>query len=1267
MGSSQSLEIRPKSVLEQVKINLGERMENAYNQASQHHRSPQRPFHKESAQQVQKACPVESVYIDLSEEKDSETKHSIRQALISHSRRKKIIKSDKLVLEDFEVRRCIGIGGFSTVIEVMKKDTKKLYAMKIIQKSMIEKKSKIKQIMAERNILKMVDHPFIINLHWAFKSKDYLHMVLDYCSGGEFFYHLSRNGRLDEEIAKFYFSEVLLALEYLHNNGIIYRDLKPENILLDAEGHVVLTDFGLSKTNFSRKTLSHSFCGSPEYMSPEMLEEVGHGFAMDIYSLGALLYEFLTGLPPHYSQDRDELFYNICHEDIPYPDYLSEKAKDLLQKLLKRNPLERLGTIDGIGVIKFHPFCETVDFEALVERRYVPPFIPDDTQFYFDTDYVKKQIGENPQNYFPIDDFLKNTEHQPKVIKNNMRESQVENEQRVFSEEIYCEKQSGNINMSLQESTYNGYSFYKPASETSESCDCSLISTQYKISEKVNDLNTSKNTKETQFELLKEDILSGERKFTSSQISSNVFEINDPKNNPLCVSSAVEEITERANVSPEPEVHKPHVGNAHKTKRERNLEDFWMDKSESQSMDIESNFIDEFLESFDTKLNNFDEKSYFNDVEEHKENHDVKLKNYTSYLSSKMETYSSFNNKKASINFTQKEPKALTSIKPPQKKEQVSPNGTRTQKKPQRKLHQIANNQKAERSVVNFHSLRKPSKNGNLKKKYASAKVSCERQPKKSKTFKKQKVSLLGKRSKDARQNDFQSSLRRGTSKLPQKSGHINHSSISYLHLQKFSSRDTSPIAAKNNNRTKSQIGDELKITEKLTQEITLDNQKCCGLENTQHPTLTRYCSTLIPKRSRRSLRGTTNRSKDPKFMAEVDGVKQKATNIHPQSCNKSLGGEVRGSNPTKKIDNVKLSFESLDKSNNMIELIQSKMSQNSPFNHCSSIKSETFVSPIHLNKQLTHDKAKIKKLKNSEVGSYVPLRTINNRRGSKTPMIGLKVSHSSAERPGDYRRKDSFLTSTLRPANLNQENKIDSDLSPRENEKLDKSRNNMMKYSTYSEQASIAKLNRMNFKHQEDSHSFASRLNMRSEKSHFLCDKIGENISNHSSSFINQNIDSKYGRYTSSRNHEARSKPRFEVLQRKSALNGSNSTKLLDNFTSSSHSKKQRNAASRKKISYISKRNNPLTKIQSSKDSKPYIYAVRNINLQESTKSSTNPSFKHAKESLNTLIDETKLSSCHSKASFSSSHSKILAKRIKTHYPKPSGIGNYKKRQIHY
>lgn len=182
--------------------------------------------------------------------------------------------------------------------------------------------------------------------------------------------------------------------------------MKPENILLDEEGHVVLTDFGLSKTGFKKHTLSYSFCGSPEYMSPEMIDETGHGFSMDIYALGALLFEFLTGLPPHYSQDREQLFHNILHEELEIPDYLSYEARDLLRRLLTKDPFERLGTMNGISEIKKHRFCKPIDFKALAEKRYIPPFIPDLSESYFDTNYLETQLKENPSNYFPIDKII---------------------------------------------------------------------------------------------------------------------------------------------------------------------------------------------------------------------------------------------------------------------------------------------------------------------------------------------------------------------------------------------------------------------------------------------------------------------------------------------------------------------------------------------------------------------------------------------------------------------------------------------------------------------------------------------------------------------------------------------------------------------------------------------------------------------------------------------------------------------------------------------
>lgn len=187
--------------------------------------------------------------------------------------------------------------------------------MKVIKKDLIKMKDKVRQIMMERKILEEIECPFTIKLHWAFQSEKYLHLVLDYCPGGELFYHLSKHSKFSEEIAKFYFCEVLLAINYLHNETIIFRDLKPENILMDINGHIIITDFGLSKKMPSDSALTNTFCGSPEYMCPEMLvaerKQVGHGRMVDVYSLGALLYEFLTGLPPFYSENRKTLFSRI--------------------------------------------------------------------------------------------------------------------------------------------------------------------------------------------------------------------------------------------------------------------------------------------------------------------------------------------------------------------------------------------------------------------------------------------------------------------------------------------------------------------------------------------------------------------------------------------------------------------------------------------------------------------------------------------------------------------------------------------------------------------------------------------------------------------------------------------------------------------------------------------------------------------------------------------------------------------------------------------
>ena len=216
--------------------------------------------------------------------------------------------------------------------------------------------------------------------------------MLDFCPGGELFYHLRHLGRMAEDQARFYISEILLGLEYLHSKDIIYRDLKPENIILDVDGHVKITDFGLSKQILKPKDRSFSFCGSPEYMSPEMLTEQGHGREVDFYSLGALMFEILTGLPPYYDSNKSMMYKNIMQNQLEVPNYLSRSAKDLILSLLVKDPGSRLGAKGGTEEIKNHPWFKPVSWKKVIDKKMVPPYRPNFRHSNFDSDYTNLEL-----------------------------------------------------------------------------------------------------------------------------------------------------------------------------------------------------------------------------------------------------------------------------------------------------------------------------------------------------------------------------------------------------------------------------------------------------------------------------------------------------------------------------------------------------------------------------------------------------------------------------------------------------------------------------------------------------------------------------------------------------------------------------------------------------------------------------------------------------------------------------------------------------------
>lgn len=263
-----------------------------------------------------------------------------------------------MTIDDFDLLKVIGKGSFGKVMQVRKKDTARIYAMKIIRKANIVERSEVEHTLAERNVLAKIQNPFIVNLKFSFQSPDKLYLVLAFANGGELFHHLQTEGCFHEERAKFYAAELLLALETLHQYNIIYRDLKPENILLDYTGHIALCDFGLCKLNMTRNETTNTFCGTPEYLAPELLIGNGYTKVVDWWTLGVLLYEMIVGLPPFYSENTNEMYRKILNDPLRFPaDDGSEGppvtpvGKDLLSRLLERDPLRRLGA-DGPQQIK---------------------------------------------------------------------------------------------------------------------------------------------------------------------------------------------------------------------------------------------------------------------------------------------------------------------------------------------------------------------------------------------------------------------------------------------------------------------------------------------------------------------------------------------------------------------------------------------------------------------------------------------------------------------------------------------------------------------------------------------------------------------------------------------------------------------------------------------------------------------------------------------------------------------------------------------------
>ncbi|XP_010483900.1 PREDICTED: probable serine/threonine protein kinase IRE [Camelina sativa] len=371
--------------------------------------------------------------VDEESSADEDTVRSLRASPLNPRAK------DRTSIEDFEIIKPISRGAFGRVFLAKKRATGDLFAIKVLKKADMIRKNAVESILAERNILISVRNPFVVRFFYSFTCRENLYLVMEYLNGGDLFSLLRNLGCLDEDMARIYIAEVVLALEYLHSVNIIHRDLKPDNLLINQDGHIKLTDFGLSKVGLINSTddlsgdaslgnsgffaedgtkgqhsqgkdsrKKHAVVGTPDYLAPEILLGMGHGKTADWWSVGVILFELLVGIPPFNAETPQQIFENIINRDIPWPNVpeeISYEAHDLINKLLTENPVQRLGAT-GAGEVKQHHFFKDINWDTLARQKamFVPAAEPQDTS-YFMSRYIWNPEDENVHGGSDFDDL----------------------------------------------------------------------------------------------------------------------------------------------------------------------------------------------------------------------------------------------------------------------------------------------------------------------------------------------------------------------------------------------------------------------------------------------------------------------------------------------------------------------------------------------------------------------------------------------------------------------------------------------------------------------------------------------------------------------------------------------------------------------------------------------------------------------------------------------------------------------------------------------
>ncbi|CAI2360806.1 unnamed protein product [Moneuplotes crassus] len=302
------------------------------------------------------------------------------------------VQTEAVTLEDFEIIDFLGQGTFGKVYLTKLRSTGSLYAIKSISKEILKEYDQEENTKLEEQILLSCDHTFLLGMDFVFQNEESIYFVMPYVQGGELYRLLKKNKRFPEEIVKFYTIQLILGLEYLHDRNIVHRDLKLENILIDADGYIKIIDFGLAKI-LKNEEETMTFCGTPEYLAPEIISSKGHHRAVDWWAVGVLIYEMLIGVTPFYNKNRNLMMSKIQFSKIVFPnkkkykiDY-SDQAKDIICKLLEKKKDKRLGTEEDAKEILTHPWFKGIDIEEIRNKKLSAPFKPEvknktDTKYF---------------------------------------------------------------------------------------------------------------------------------------------------------------------------------------------------------------------------------------------------------------------------------------------------------------------------------------------------------------------------------------------------------------------------------------------------------------------------------------------------------------------------------------------------------------------------------------------------------------------------------------------------------------------------------------------------------------------------------------------------------------------------------------------------------------------------------------------------------------------------------------------------------------------